>query len=189
LLARAEEAAGECPFWIEPAREFRGRQISEHKFQVSFGGGGKGIVIKQGNEVDFSAGGAGRLLIGRAFGDGHALYAGVEAGASAAFPKDAEGTRTALVIGADVVAPLVYRRTLTNAYVEVESGWLGRSTEQDWERIDHGVHVGVALGARALRTRFLFPGAALGFSYERTFGDDVTLFKVGARVAFDLDLW
>ena len=49
---------------------------------------------------------------------------------------------------------------------------------------------GVAFGARALRTRFLFPGAAYGFSWERTFSDgpDRMTLKVGARVAFDLDL-
>lgn len=188
LLARAEEMANDCPFWIEPESPFRGRQVSESKYQLSFGGGGKGIVVRQGGEVDLSAGGAGRLLIGRAFTEGHALYAGLEGGASASFPKDEMGERTSLVLGVDLVAPLVYRRTLTSAYFELEGGWLGRATEQDWNAIDHGLHVGVAVGARALRTRFLFPGAALGFSYERTFGDDVTLLKVGARVAFDLDL-
>jgi hypothetical protein len=136
------------------------------------------------------AGGAGRLLVGRAFSNGHALYTGMEFGASASFPRDESGERTALVIGADFVAPLVYRRTLTNAYFEFEGGWLGHSTETDWGDLDHGVHVGFAFGARALRTRFLFPGAALGISYERTFveGDDIRTIKVGARVAFDLDL-
>lgn len=189
LLERAEQAAHECPFWIEVETPFRGRQISDDRFQLSFGGGGKGIVVRQGDQVDLSAGGAGRVLVGRAFSDGHALFVGIEGGASASFPKNETGERTALVIGVDLVAPLVYRRTLTNAYFELEGGWLGRSTEDDWNAIDHGVHVGFAFGARALRTRFLFPGAALGVSYERTFGDDATLLKVGARVAFDLDLF
>jgi hypothetical protein len=94
------------------------------------------------------------------------------------------------VIGADLVAPIVYRRTLTNAYFELEAGWYGHSTEADWGDLDHGVHLGLAFGARALRTRFVFPGAALGVSWERSFvaGDDVTTLKLGARVAFDLDL-
>jgi len=190
LLARAEELAGDCPFWLEPEEPFRGRQISEQRFLLTFGGGGKGTVVSQGDRVDFSAGGAGRLLLGRAFGGGHALLAGLEMGASASFPKDETGERGALVIGADVVAPLVYRRTLTNAYVELEAGWLGRSSERDFSAFDHGIHVGAALGARALRTRIVFPGAAFGVSWERTFqaGEDVTLLKIGARVAFDLDL-
>ena len=190
LLARTEELAGDCPFWLEPERPFRGRQISEGGFLLAGGGGGKGILIAQGDRVDVSFGGAGRLLFGRAFTGGHALLAGAEIGASASFPRDAMGERTSLTIGADLVAPIVYRRTITNTYVEVEAGWLGRTSEQDWSAFDHGIHVGAAFGARALRTRFLFPGAAFGVSWERTFqgGDDVTQVKVGFRVSFELDL-
>jgi hypothetical protein len=190
LLARAEEMASDCPFWLEPERPFRGRQISERRFMLAFGGGGKLIGVSQGDRSDLNAGGAGRLLVGRALTDGHAVLAGAEGGASASFPRDAMGERTSLVIAIDLVAPVVYRRTFTNSYVEVEAGWLGRTSERDWSAIDHGVHLGIAFGARALRTRFLFPGAAFGASWERTFqdGDDVTMFKLGARVAFDLDL-
>lgn len=190
LLARAEELSLDCPFWLEPERPFRGRQISEDTWLLSFGGGGKGTVSLQSNELDLKFGGAGRLLLGRAFTNGHALFVGLEAGASAAFPKNDMGERTMLELGVDVVAPLVYRRTLLNAYVEVEAGWLGRATERDWKDFDHGVHVGFAVGGRALRTRWLFPGAAFGLSWERTFldGDDATTVKIGARVAFDLEL-
>ncbi|MBS1122630.1 MAG: hypothetical protein H6Q90_4858 [Deltaproteobacteria bacterium] len=190
VLAHAEDRAGDCPFWLEPELPFRGRQVSEHRFQVSFGAGGKGIVVQQGDRFDVNFGGAGRLLFGRMFEHGHGLYLGAELGGSAAFPKDASGTRSALVIGADLVTPLVYRHTFTNSYVELETGWLGHATEQDWAAIDHGFHFGVAFGARAMRTRFLFPGAALGVSWERTLldGDDLTTIKIGARVAFDLDL-
>ncbi len=190
VLARAEEMTGSCPFWLEPELPFRGRQVSEQRFQLSFGGGGKGIVVQQGDRTDVNFGGAGRLLLGRLFRHGHGLYLGVELGGSAAFPKDETGERTALTIGADLVTPIVYRHTFTSSYVELEAGYLGHATEQDWSAIDSGVHVGFAFGARALRTRFLFPGAALGISWERTFlaGDDRTSIKLGARVAFDLDL-
>ena len=190
VLGRAEELSNDCPFWLEPETPFRGRQISERKWQLTFGGGGKGIVVRQGDRVDLSAGGAGRLMIGRAFRGGHGLYIGLELGGSAAFPKNESGEREALVIGADLVLPVVYRHTLTNAYVELEAGYLGHATEQDWGETDHGIHVGVALGARALRTRFLFPGFAFGLSWERTFvaGEDLTSIKLGGRVAFDLDL-
>ncbi len=190
VLRRTEELSLDCPFWLEPERPFRGRQISDGRWLLSFGGGGKAILSVQGDRTDAKFGGAGRLLLGRAFTDGHALFAGIEVGASAAFPKDEMGDRTSLEVGGDIVTPIVYRRMLTNAFVEIEGGWLGRTSERDWGAFDHGVHAGFAVGARGLRTRFVFPGAALGLSWERTFldGDDATTIKVGARFVFDLEL-
>lgn len=190
LVAADDTAAMDCPFWVEVEEPFRGRQISDDRWHLTVGGGGKGMVVHQEGHTDFSAGGAGRLLFGRSFGARAALYAGVEVGATASFPKDELGMRGALELGIDVVTPLVYRHTLTNAYVEGEVGWLGRTTEEDLERLDHGLHVGASVGGRALRTRFFFPGAALSLSWERTFvdGADLTTVKIGARVAFDIDL-
>lgn len=190
LLARADDLALDCPFWLEPERPFRGRQIGEGRWMLSFGGGGKGTLSLQGDSKDLKFGGAGRFLFGRMFTDERGLFAGIEAGASAAFPKNAMGERDSLELGVDVVTPIVYRRVLLNAYYEFEVGYLGRATERDWSDFDHGVHAGFAVGARGLRTRFVFPGAALGVSWERTFldGADATTIKIGARVAFDLEL-
>ena len=190
LLARADESSPDCPFWIEPETPFRGRQISGRGWQLTFGGGGKASLVSQAGHSDLSFGGAGRLLLGRTFDDGDGLYIGVELGGSASFPRDAAGTRAGPVLGADIVTPLVYRHTLTNTYVEVEGGWLGHASEQHWSALDHGVHVGVSFGGRALRTRFLFPGAAFELAWERLFvaGDDATSIKLGFRAAFDLDL-
>jgi len=187
LYLRAEELTGDCPFWLEPEHPFRGRQVSASKWLVTFGGGGKAIVVQTKERNDLSFGGAARLLVGRTTQDGHAVSVGLEFGASAAFPKNATGERSALVLGIDLVTPIVFRYTLTNTYLEAAGGYLARVNESDWGAIDHGVHVGVAFGGRALRQRFVFPGAAFGISYERTFGDDVTLIKVGGRVNFDLD--
>jgi hypothetical protein len=190
VLARAEEVAADCPFWLEPEQPFRGRQISDERWQLTFGGGGKGIVIRQGDRIDGSFGGAGRVLLGRTFAEAHGVYAGVESGGNATFPKDPSGVRTSLAIGVDLVVPVMYRYTLTSSYVEAEAGWLGHATERDWSALDQGIHIGASIGARALRTRFVFPGVAFGVSWERTFlpGDDLTTLKIGLRVAFDLDL-
>jgi hypothetical protein len=190
LLARADEMSLECPFWLEPEIPFSGRQISENRWQISLGGGGTASAIQQGEHQDISAGGAGRLLFGRMFSQGDGLYIGAELGGSAQFPKDESGERTSLELGVDLMTPIVYRRTLLNAFWEVEAGWLGHSTEKDWGAIDHGIHVGVAVGGRALRQRFVFPGAALALAWERLFvaGDDLITLKLGARVQFDWDL-
>lgn len=189
LLHRADELSVDCPFWIEPENPFGGRQISERTWQLTFGGGGKASAIRQGDHQDLSFGGAGRLLLGRMFADGNGLFLGLEVGANAQLPKNAMGERTSLQIGADFVAPIVYRHMLLNTYFEYEVGWLGHSTEEDWVDVDHGIHVGFAFGGRALRQRFLFPGAALAVAYERLFlaGDDLVSIKLGARVMFDLN--
>lgn len=190
LLVRADESIADCPFWIEPERPFLGRQISASTWQLTFGGGGKATVTMQGGRSDLSFGGAGRVLLGRIFEGGDGLYTGLELGGSATFPKDAAGMRTGPVLGFDLVAPVVYRRTLLNTYFEVEAGWLGHSNEEDLTAIEQGVHAGISFGARALRARFLFPGAAFGIVWERLLvaGDDITSIKVGFRGAFDLDL-
>lgn len=192
VLAEADRVAGvDCPFWIGVEEPFRGRQISDGRWQLTMSGGGKGIVIHQGDRFDLSGGGAGRLLLGRVLNSRSALYAGVELGATASFPKDALGNRGELVIGVDTVAPIVYRHTLTNVYLEAEAGWLGKTREGALDRVDQGIHVGASIGGRALRTRFFFPGAAFGVSWERTFvdGADLTTVKIGARVGLDIDLF
>jgi hypothetical protein len=190
VLDRAEEHALDCPFWITPERRFRGRQISQHRFILTFGGGGKAILVQQGDQNNISFGGAGRLLLGRMFKDGHGLFTGLEVGGNAVFGRaDMSGDRS-LELGADLVVPLVYRQSMTNTYVELAAGYLGHTSEQDFGSFDHGIHLGFGIGARALRTRFLFPGAAFGVSFERLFvpGDDPIYVKVGFRVAFDLHL-
>jgi len=186
-------ADADCPFWLEPERPFRGRQISDDHWELVASSGGKLILVHQGGRNDINAGGAGRLLVGRTFGSRGALYVGGEIGAAASFPKDAQGTRQALVFGFDVVAPVVYRHSFVNTYFEAETGWLGTSTENALADIIHGVHVGLAIGGRASRARWFFPGVAFGASYERTFpgpGEAAprTTIKFGLRAAVDLDL-
>lgn len=191
LLQRADEVAGaDCPFWLEPDAEFRGRQISRGRWQLTGGGGGKGIVVRNGGETDFLFGGAGRILFGRVDQKNRGVYLGAELGASASFPKDDMGDRSRLILAADLVVPVMVRFTGVNSYLELEAGWLGRSTEEDFTDVDHGVHLGVSVGGRALRTRFFFPGAAFGVSVARTFvvGDDPLMLKLGVRIAFDVDL-
>lgn len=195
LTAAVDASATDCPYWAEGRDDFRGRQISLDRWQLSGGGGGKGIVVAQAGQRDLNFGGAGRLLLGRTFGLRHALYAGVELGASASFPRDASGERSALRLGLDLVTPVVYRRTFLNTYAEVEAGYLLHGTEgtaTSPAELTHGLHLGVSFGGRATRTRLVFPGAALGLSVERAFADGdipaLTMVKLGLRVALDWDL-
>jgi hypothetical protein len=196
MIAQAAVVAADadCPFWVEPEPGFRGRQISDDRWQLTGGGGGNTVAVIQGKSTDLHFGGAGRLLIGRNFGSRSAFYVGQESGASASFPRDEMGNRGNLVLGLDMVQMLVYRYTRVGTYWETEAGWLVHLDEDEIRAgeldPDHGFHLGAAFGARATRTRFFFPGAAFGISYERTLvdGADIHAVKIGLRVAFDVDL-
>ncbi len=191
VLANAvASAADDCPFWIRPSVDFAGRQVSDESWQLHASGGGKLMVARTAGDNDLRFGGAGRLLLGRTFGSRSGVYTGLELGGRGSFPRDDNGARAGLVLGLDLVAPVVYRHTLVNSYVEMEAGWLGTVTEGE-DGLDQGIHIGAAFGARATRARWVFPGGALGISLERTFpsgGPAVYLFKIGFRAALDLDL-
>ena len=187
LLSRSMEAAEvDCPFWIHPRGEFAGRQILDDRFLLSLGGGGKGIMVRQRGETDMNFGGAGRLLVGRAFGRHATVLTGMELGGSAAFPRDEEGERGSLAIAVDVAVPLVYRHRLVNSYWEIESGYVAHVVEGE-EDPSHGVRLGLAVGGTTRRRRWIFPGVAFGVSYERIQEDKVLhMVKLGFRVALDM---
>lgn len=189
VLRRGIESAElDCPFWLSASPNFSGRQILDDRWFLSIGGGGKGILVRQRDDHDIHFGGAGRLLVGRGFGRYATLLAGLELGLGASFPKNADGERGALSVAVDTVVPLVYRHRLVNTYWEAEVGYLAHTTEDTLDTA-HGFHIGASLGAVAARRRWIFPGAALGVSYERIAEDRILhAFKIGFRVAFDLAL-
>jgi hypothetical protein len=190
LEAAMEKADADCPFWMEPSAGFRGRQISDDRWQLELQSGGKGIVTMQGGEYDVTGGGVGRLMITRNLGMRWALSVGGEIGAGADFEKNELGERNNLVFGFDLVAPVVLRWRSVNTFYELEVGPLGHFTETAPDIVP-GVHVGVAVGAQYLRQRWFLPGAAFAITYERTFPDDddaLHVIKIGVRVGLDVDL-
>lgn len=190
LKAAGQYTPADCPFWLEATPGFAGRQISDDRWQLSFGGGGKAILVDQQGQSDVNFGGAGRLLVGRTMGPQWGFYTGADFGGNAGFPKDSGGDRSKLVLTVDAVVPLVMRYRLVNTYLEAEVGYFAHATEEDWGDVGHGAHVGMAVGARSSKVRWFFPGAAFGISYDRTFedGGDYHALKVGFRVAVDVDL-
>jgi hypothetical protein len=191
LLASAiGSAPADCPFWIEADEPFRGRQIADDRWQLVVEGGGKGIFLRQTGDLDLSAGGAGRVLIGRSAGRHLAFFTGVELGGGAELRRDAQGER-GVVFAFDLVAPAVVRWRLVSSYLELEAGYLAHWTERDDDFVS-GLHLGAAFGFKALRQRWFVPGIAIGVAYERTFPADdrptLEMFKVGLRVTLDFDL-
>ncbi len=187
-VARVED----CPFWVEAEPDFAGRQISDSRWQLSAGGGGKAIFLDDGENRDVSFGGATRVVLGRSFGPRWLIMAGIEGGGSAQFPKEEDGDRGGLLFAFDAVPMAVARYTRLNSYIELEGGFLMRFLEDDIDNLIPGWRIGVSVGGRATRRGWFFPGAAFGVSYERTIEQAdqpaLILFKAGFRVAFDIDL-
>lgn len=190
LRAALAAADDDCPFWLHEDQHFAGRQISDDRWQISIGGGGNGHLVRQGDLNDLQFGGAGRALIGRNVGSRFSIYSGLEFGGSASVPKGDSGDRTSLVIAVDLIAPVVVRYRMVNTFLELEAGYLGRATETDWSQVNHGMHFGIAAGARAARVRWFFPGAVFGIAYDRVLDGGIRrhAIKLGFRVAFDIDL-
>lgn len=191
LRAALSSAADDCPFWLHSDERFAGRQISDDRWQVTIGGGGNGHLVRHGDIDDVQFGGVGRALIGRNIGSRVSIYTGLELGGSASVPKSDNGNRTSLLLSVDVIAPVVVRYRLVNTYLELEAGYLARATEDDWDRVNGGLHLGISAGARAARVRWFFPGAVFGVAYDRVQDGGVLrhAIKLGFRVAFDIDLW
>ena len=185
-------APADCPFWAEPTPGFRGRQIADDRFQLHIEGGGKGILLHTSDgKEDVAGGGAGRLLLGRTIGARWEVVGGVELGGSAWLPKDAMGNRAGPAFALDTVIPVGARWRRTNSYIEATTGLLLRTREQD-QKSTPGWHAGISIGARSVRSQWLIPGLAFGFSVEHTLPSDdedaLTLVKLGLRVTFDVDL-
>ncbi|MBT8492020.1 MAG: hypothetical protein KJO07_03080 [Deltaproteobacteria bacterium] len=194
MLLRAADANADsdCPFWLSPRPNFGGRQISDDRWQLTLGGGGRGNLLFQGGERDLSFGGAGRVLLGRSFGDRITVFAGAEFGGQASFPKDDEGNREQVEVDFELAVPVVVRYRMVNSYVELEGGYLANFSEGDYD-VEEGFRIGVAFGARAPLARWFFPGAAFQILYDHVdpdAEDEPTLhtIRVGVRVAIDLNL-
>jgi len=189
LAASMESAKKNCPFWIRPNNKFRGRQLTDNRWLLSLGGGGKAIGVLRDEKPALSGGGAGRLLFGRALGTRWTILAGGELGGSGELPRD-ESTQDGVVLSLDLVTPLVVRYRFVNTYMELEGGYLYRLTDAN-EGNASGGHIGIAIGGRASRRRIVFPGAVFGIAVERMYpkiGKGITMIKVGFRAVLDLPL-
>jgi len=190
LVTAGAKAETDCSFWMEPTPSFHGLQIYDDRWHAVGEFGGRVVLLRSGDQYDFSAGGSGRALIGRGIGSRLDLLTGVEITGSAEFLTAAGQERSGPVLALTVVAPAVVRWRMVNTYIEGEVGWLGHITEI--EDLVNGVHFGVGFGIRGLRVRWFIPGLAFSLNYERTIPGDARrvqeFFKAGLRVTFDFDL-
>ncbi len=191
LLAEAELWAkdGKCPFWIEPAEDFDGRQSFAHRLIFAGEGGGRFSfgLEKTGSHptvIGIGAGGAGRFMGGYGISDSLALLIGGEMalGGRLTAPGGVVVTATGLV---------AVRAIFLSGYLEFETGpqeYFNQTTGQN----QIGFHGAVGVGSMSLRSFGGFvSGSVLSVSYDYTYGQDSTgerthsnLFTLGVRATY-----
>jgi len=193
LLNRALETADhDCPFWIKPDPGFGGRHLLDDFWFASVAAGGKVIGVGRSGKYDVNFGGAGRALLGKGLGRHWTVLLGAEIGGGASFPKTGDnGPRGNLSIVIDGVVPGIIRYRSGNSYFELEGGYLGQVTEEDFTAIHHGFRAGIAYGIQYSKQLYFLPSASFAVSYDRVFQPDantayVSYLKLGFRGVLDL---
>jgi hypothetical protein len=160
-------APDECPFWLAPDPEFRGRQSTRERLIINFDTGGTVQLRSTGGAWTIGAGGFGRLLGGYSF-TRVSLLAGVELGGGAMLEPKTDPTEFVINYfpALPVIARLHYQSW--NLDLEVASVALFQAGNAD---LSYGVRGGLTVGFSSLRLRGVLPWLGLGVASEYHFGN------------------
>lgn len=181
-LREGVAAASQCPFWLEPEAEFRGRQSVRERFIVNFDTGGTVQLRRAEGQWTIGAGGFGRLLAG--YGFTHvSLLAGIEFGGGALLEPRTEPTQ--FVINYIPAVPLIVRLHQNAWHLDLEAAPVGLFQPSN-TALSYGVRAGVTVGFSSLRLRGILPWVGLGAATEYHFENDARpaaqYFRGGLRV-------
>lgn len=162
-LARAPT---ECPFWIQPAAGFKGRQSDRDRFTLSLETAGNVQLRQTASHWDFGGGGFGRVLPGYGFGDRFTLLAGVEFGGGAMVRPHTDASQ--FIINYFPAIPVVLRTHHRTWHYDLELAPVALF-QADNTRLSYGLRGGGGVGFSALRQHNFLPWAGLAVSYEHYF--------------------
>lgn len=187
-LRRTLERSDECPFWLTPDPEFTGRQTARDKWLVHLESGGLLDLRHRNSELGLGAGGNGRLLLGKGFGEQFHLLLGGEVGGGAELGKP--NTGQPLSIRYVSAVPLVVRWHWVAWFYDVEVAPVALF-ENDDTRLSWGGRVGTTVGLTALRLRDFLPWFGLTFGVEHYLPsggrESTQLLRGGVRVGIRWD--
>jgi hypothetical protein len=204
LLGRADEwvRQGRCPFWLEPSNGFAGVQTHERRWVLTLEAGGRGVAAFALGQVRWGAGGSGRVLVGRGFGEEWTLSLGPEVGGDASFTTLELGQLNQFPeLAAFMALPVVAKwRFGLAAHLEAEAGpisYVDRATAGTTGVSAHyhtGLRTGVAVGGTFLR---LGRGVVPTFAFTMTVdwipavGNTPALTQIGfgLRTGIELSRW
>ncbi|MEZ4247324.1 MAG: hypothetical protein R3B99_03680 [Polyangiales bacterium] len=186
MLDTAEDAATECPYWLEPDERFAGLESDERRVVVLAETRGGGAMVVSDGDIALGGGGGGRILLAAGLGPRLTLGVGYEVGAEGRMPETPEGRRSFEGILASSVPVLLRVRDMSRI-VDVEVAW----TQRYDSPTRHGVRVGIGYGLTTPRVSAFMPYGVIWIGYGLTpaaHGEptDHTLW-LGTRVGFDWD--
>jgi hypothetical protein len=150
LRTAATWAEAECPFWVEPAPDFAGRQSDRDRFTLSFESGGNAQVRRTEGALTIGAGGVGRLLGARGFGGRWSLLAGLEFGGGAMLKPRTQPTE--FVVNYFPAVPVMLRFHDVAWHYDVEAAPVALF-QADNGAVSFGARLGFGVGFATLRTR------------------------------------
>lgn len=162
LLDAADDAAGDCPYWLEEDPRFAGREGDEGRFVILAESLGGAALRVGGGTVEIGGGGGGRLMLGYGFSRRLTIAVGGEVGASGTLPETDDGSRTFEAVAASAV-PVLFRITDVSRHFDVELTWRTLYPEGPAR---HGLRFGLGYGLSTPRVARFMPYALLWVGYE-----------------------
>lgn len=167
-LDRAVRVAPEqCPFWLHPEPDFRGRQSTRDRAILNFDTGGTVQLRRMEGDWTLGAGGFGRLLGGYSF-TRVSLLAGVELGGGAMLEPRTDPTE--FVINYFPALPVIVRLHYQAWHLDLEGAAVALFQAGNTD-LSYGVRGGLTVGISALRLRGILPWVGLGVATEYHFGN------------------
>jgi hypothetical protein len=164
LVETDRRALTECPFWLDPDRNFQGIQSDRNRFTLNLETGGLIQLRKTEGRWTYGGGGVIRGLVGRGFEHTSILF-GAEFAGGAMIKVGGGGT---FVINYFPALPFVLRMHDRTYHYDVEIAPMALFQGDD-TRFSWGMRFGIGGGVQSRRTRGLIPWAGIAFAYETYF--------------------
>jgi hypothetical protein len=190
LLRYADShAADDCPFWLEPSRDFEGVQGDADRFVLLAETIGFGSLAIESDQAALGGGGGGRLLFAHGIGPQFTFAFGGEVGGVGAFTVNEKGGRS-LETTFTAAVPLLLRITRFSRVLDLELTPIVR-LNPDLDVFPPGVRASAGVGLLTMRASAFMPYVVLwlGYEYHPAIGaspEDHAL-HIGTRVGVDWD--
>lgn len=159
-----DHAADDCPFWLEPSRNFDGVENDDNRFVLLAETIGFGSLAIQKDQAALGGGGGGRVLFAHGLGPQLTFGFGGEIGGVGAFTANEKGGRS-LETTFTAGVPLLLRFTRFSRVLDLEVTPIVR-LNPGWDVFPPGVRASAGVGILTMRASAFMPYVVLWVGYE-----------------------